>query len=68
MTPTVTPPGGRAHRVAAGWFLFIAAIGLLILLGIRGLLRPMLPVIGIAAVVWVMGRVVRAIKAPPPPE
>lgn len=67
MTSAAPPPGARAQRVAAGWFLFVAAIGLSIVLGMRGLLRPLLPLLVVAAIVWVASRVVRALKAPPPP-
>ncbi|MFO1076910.1 MAG: hypothetical protein U1E73_04200 [Planctomycetota bacterium] len=62
-----TAAGRSPQRVAAGWFLFFAAIGAVALLAMRGLLRPLLPVLVLAAVVWGVGRVVRALKAPPPP-
>lgn len=52
------------RKQAAGYFLGVCGIGLLVLLWFRGLLRPMMPVLIILAGVLVLMRVIKAIRAP----
>ena len=56
------PPG----RTAAGYVLGICGIGVLVVLWLRGLLRPLLPLLLAVGAALVVRRIWRAITAPPP--
>lgn len=53
-------------KIAASYALGMCAIGLIALLWMRGLLRPALPILLIVAVVLILRRVLKALRAPPP--
>jgi hypothetical protein len=51
-------------RLAASYALGICGIGVIIVLWMRGLLRPLLPVLLLVAFVLIVRRVIKAITAP----
>ena len=62
--PQCEPKSASPTRLAASYALGLCGITVLVLLWMRGLLRPMLPVLVLVALVLVLRRVIKAVRAP----